>query len=57
MMFFFKLRRQFNIPDFYQITNEFDPGVQFIFEEITTNIKFLDICLKKINSAVHYLLF
>ena len=57
MMFFYKWRSQFNIPDFYKITNKLDPGVQFIFEEITTNIKFLDIYLKIINSAVTYLLF
>ena len=57
MMLFYKWRRQFNIPDFYKITNELDPGVQFIFEEIVINIKFLDIYLKIINSAVTYRLF
>ena len=42
---FHKWLIQFNIQDFYKITNELDPDVQFIFEELTKNINFLDITL------------
>ena len=34
--------------------NELDPDLQFIFEEITKNINFLDINLKKINNKLHF---
>ena len=39
-----------NIHYFYKIMNELDPDLQFIFEELTTNITFLDITLTLINN-------
>ena len=40
---------RFNIQDFYEIMNEPDPDLQFIFEELTTNIN-----LKIINDKLHF---
>ena len=40
---------EFNIQDFYKITNELDPDLQIIFEDVTIGINFLDINLKIIN--------
>ena len=34
---FHKWLIQFNIQGFYKITNELDPDLQFIFEELTKN--------------------
>ena len=34
--------------------NETDPDLQFIFEELTNNINFLDINLKIINNKLHF---
>ena len=34
--------------------NELDPNLQFIFEELTKNINFLDINLKIINNKLHF---
>ena len=34
--------------------NELDPDSQFIFEEVTKNINFLDINLKIINNKLHF---
>ena len=34
--------------------NELDPDLQFIFEEPTANINFLDINLKIINDKLHF---
>ena len=34
--------------------NELDPDLQFIFEELTKNINFLDINLKIINNKFHF---
>ena len=34
--------------------NELDPDLQFIFEELTKNINFLDINLKIINNGLHF---
>ena len=34
--------------------NELDPDLQFIFEEVTKNINFLDINLKIINNELHF---
>ena len=50
---FHKWLIQFNIQDFYKIMNELDPDLQFIFEELTKNINFLDINLK-INNKLHF---
>ena len=50
---FHKWSIQFNIQDFYKIKNETDADLQFIFEELATNINFLDINLKTINSKLH----
>ena len=36
-----------------EIMNELDPNLQFIFEELTKNINFLDINLKIINNKLH----
>ena len=35
-----------SIQDFFKIMNELDPDLQFIFEELTTNINFLNINIK-----------
>ena len=51
---FHKWSIQFNIQDFYKIKNEIDADLQFIFEELPTNINFLDINLKTINSKLHF---
>ena len=51
---FHKWLIQFNIQDFYKIKNEIDADLQFIFEELPTNINFLDINLKTINSKLHF---
>ena len=51
---FHKWLIQFNIQDFYKIMNELDPDLQFIFEELTKNINFLDINLKIINNKLHF---
>ena len=51
---FHKLLIQFNIQDFYKLMNELNPDLQFIFEELTENINFLDINLKKINNKLHF---
>ena len=48
-----KWQIQFNIQDFYKIMNEFDPDLQLSFQELTTNINFLDINLK-INNILHF---
>ena len=45
---------QFNIQDFHKIMNELDSDLQFIFEELTKNISFLDINLKIINCILMY---
>ena len=50
---FRKWLMQFNSQDFYKITNELDPDLQFIFEELTKNINFLNIILK-INNKLHF---
>ena len=34
--------------------NELDPDLQFIFEELTKNIDFLNINLKIINNKLHF---
>ena len=34
--------------------NELDPDLQFIFEELTKNINFLDINHKIINNKLHF---
>ena len=34
--------------------NELNPDLQFIFEELTKNINFLDINLKIINNKLHF---
>ena len=34
--------------------NELDPDLQFIFEELTKNINFLDINLKIINNKLYF---
>ena len=34
--------------------NELDPDLQFIFEELTKNISFLDINLKILNNKLHF---
>ena len=34
--------------------NELDPNLQFIFEELTKNINFIDINLKIINNKLHF---
>ena len=52
--FFHKWLIQFNIQDFYKLMNELDPDLQFIFEELTKNISFLDINLKTINNKLHF---
>ena len=41
---------QFNIQDFSVIMNELDPDLQFIFEEFTTSVNFLNINLTVINN-------
>ena len=51
---FHKWSIQFNIQDFYKIKIEIDADLQFIFEELPTNINFLDINLKTINSKLHF---
>ena len=51
---FHKWLIQFNIQDFYKIMNELDSDLQFIFEELTKNISFLDINLKIINCILMY---
>ena len=51
---FHKWLIKFNIQDFYKIMNELDPDLQFIFEELTKNINFLDIDLKIINNKLHF---
>ena len=51
---FHKWLIQFNIQDFYKIMNELDPDLQFIFQELTKNINFLDINLKKINNKLRF---
>ena len=52
---FHKWLMQFNnIQDFYEVMNELDPDLQFIFEELTTNINFLNINLKLINNKRHF---
>ena len=42
------------VQDFYKIMNELNPDLQFIFEEFTTNINFLDINLKIIDKKLHF---
>ena len=46
---FHKWSIQFNIQNFYKIKNETDADLQFIFEELATNIN-----LKTINSKLHF---
>ena len=42
------------VQDFYKIMNELNPDLQFIIEEFTTNINFLDINLKIIDKKLHF---
>ena len=51
---FHKWLTEFNIQDFYKVMNKLDPDLQFIFEELTANINFLDINLKIINDKLHF---
>ena len=51
---FHKWLIQFNIQYFYKLMNELHPDLQFIFEELTKNINFLDINLKIINNKLHF---
>ena len=44
----------FNIQDLYEIVNELDPDLQFIFEEINTNINFLERNLRIINNKLRF---
>ena len=43
---FHKWSIKFNIQDFYKVMNEFDPDLQFVVDELTTNINFLNINCK-----------
>ena len=47
----FKMAIQTNL---YKIMNEIDLDLQFIFEELTRNINFLDINLKIINNKLYF---
>ena len=51
---FHKWLVQLNIHNFYKIMNELDRDLQFIFEELTKNINFIDINLKIINNKLHF---
>ena len=44
----------FNIQDFYEIANELDPDLRFIFEELNTNINLLETNLKIINNKLRF---
>ena len=43
-----------NIQIFFKIINELGPDLQLIFEELTTNINFLNINIKLINDKLHF---
>ena len=51
---FHKWLIQFNIQDFYKITNELDLDLQFIFKKFTKNINFLDVNLEIMNNKLHF---
>ena len=45
---------QLKIQDFCKIINEFDPDLEIIFKELTTNTNFLYINLKIIYNKLHF---
>ena len=44
----------FDIEPFYKLINELDPDLKFIFENLTTDINFLDINIKIVNNQLHF---
>ena len=44
----------FDIEPFYKLINELDPDLKFIFEKLTTDINFLDINIKIVDSQLHF---
>ena len=44
----------FDIKPFYNLINELDPDLKFIFEKLTTDISFLDINVKIVDNQLHF---
>ena len=44
----------FDIEPFYKLINELDQDLKFIFEKLTTDIKFLDINIKIVDNQLHF---
>ena len=44
----------FDIEPFYKLINDLDPDLKFIFEKLTTDINFLDINIKIVDSQLHF---
>ena len=44
----------FDIEPFYELINEPDPDLKFIFEKLTTDINFLDINIKTVDNQLHF---
>ena len=51
---FHKWLVKLNMQDFYKIMNELYPDLQFLFEELTTDIILFNINLKKICNKLHF---
>ena len=44
----------FDIEPVYRLINELDPDFKFIFEKLSTDINFLDINIKIVDSQLHF---